>query len=252
VVSTRSTISSTTRYWTSPTAPAPRRPAAHRSQPCVRRLTAGSDPAPRRPHRTAVCARKDAPPREHGHTTRPRIIDDRLHQAGLADSGLPLDHQHRPRPSLSSRTAAPTRPSSAPRPTSPSAEDTKGVVDLSSCSVTPGASATPEPKSSRWPLDPLRSRAHPGWGEPPGATWTHRLGRRNGDSRAGSAASRRRWWGRSTEPVARVHPRWLARPGRTVGPRRGSPQLVPLGSPRLGAVLSPLRCERLSSAGRGS
>ena len=46
-VSTRSTISSTTRYWMSPAAaPAPRRPgrpAARRSQPCAGPVTAGSD-----------------------------------------------------------------------------------------------------------------------------------------------------------------------------------------------------------------
>ena len=36
---------------------------------------------------------------EHGHVTRTSIIDDALHQAGLADAGFPLDHQHR-RPSL--------------------------------------------------------------------------------------------------------------------------------------------------------
>ena len=35
----------------------------------------------------------------HGHVTRASIIDDALHQAGLADAGFPLDHQHR-RPSL--------------------------------------------------------------------------------------------------------------------------------------------------------
>src|SRR5262249_57862415 len=32
---------------------------------------------------------------EHGHVTRTRIIDDALHQAGLADAGPPLDHQRR-------------------------------------------------------------------------------------------------------------------------------------------------------------
>src|SRR5690348_18423922 len=36
---------------------------------------------------------------EHGHVMRTRIIDDALHQAGLADAGFPLDHQHR-RPPL--------------------------------------------------------------------------------------------------------------------------------------------------------
>jgi hypothetical protein len=32
---------------------------------------------------------------EHRHVTRTRIIDDALHQAGLADTGFPLDHQRR-------------------------------------------------------------------------------------------------------------------------------------------------------------
>src|SRR5262245_52181256 len=36
---------------------------------------------------------------EHRHVTRTRIIDDALHQAGLADAGFPLDGQHR-RPPL--------------------------------------------------------------------------------------------------------------------------------------------------------
>jgi hypothetical protein len=38
-------------------------------------------------------------PAAHRHAARPRIIDDGLHQAGLADAGLPLDHQRR-RPPL--------------------------------------------------------------------------------------------------------------------------------------------------------
>ena len=36
---------------------------------------------------------------EHGHVTRTRILDDALHQAGLADAGFPLDGQRR-RPPL--------------------------------------------------------------------------------------------------------------------------------------------------------
>jgi hypothetical protein len=32
---------------------------------------------------------------EHGHLTRTRIIDDALHQPGLADAGFPLDRQRR-------------------------------------------------------------------------------------------------------------------------------------------------------------
>src|SRR5215469_2783584 len=35
---------------------------------------------------------------EHGHVTRMRVIDDALHQAGLADAGFPLDHQRRRSP----------------------------------------------------------------------------------------------------------------------------------------------------------
>lgn len=35
----------------------------------------------------------------HGNSTRTRVVDDALHQAGLANAGFPLDHQHR-RPAL--------------------------------------------------------------------------------------------------------------------------------------------------------
>ena len=102
-LSTRSTISSTTRYWMSPAARRPRSALAASRTP-IAALRGSGDRRFRSQRRGDHTERAGALEgmclaAEHGNSTSTRVIDDALHQAGLADAGFPLDHQRRRRSS---------------------------------------------------------------------------------------------------------------------------------------------------------
>ena len=148
--STRSTISSTTRYWRSPAAragasapwPASSAPIAARRGSDDRRFrssAAATTPNGRVRSKGWAWPQNTAMSRERASSTM--LCTRRVLPMPASPSMASADAC----PSLSWRTAAAARASSASRPTSPSAEDTPNA------SPTPKASPIPAPESSRRP-----------------------------------------------------------------------------------------------------